>query len=97
MKTTEFLKEAAQRATAETPPFWRKVQNIGLVILTAGTIAVNLPFLPAVVLTAAPYMITVGVIMSGQSQLTKVPQGQETRKISTIAKIVNFFINIFKK
>ncbi len=97
MKTTEFLKEAAQRATAETPPFWRKVQNIGLVVLTAGTIAVNLPFLPAVILTAAPYAITIGTIMAGQSQFTKVPQGQETGKKSTISAIISFIINIFKK
>jgi hypothetical protein len=96
-ETKNFLVEAKDRATAETPPFWRKVQNIGLVVATTGGIIMALPFLPAAFLTAAPYMITVGTLMAGQSQLTKVPAGQETGKKSTIATIITFILNIFKK
>jgi uncharacterized membrane protein HdeD (DUF308 family) len=73
MKTTEFLKEAAQRATAPVKPFWVKVRMIGLIIGGIGTLIVSFPFisLPAGIISAGTYLITAGGTIAGISQLTQ--------------------------
>jgi hypothetical protein len=72
MKTTDFLKEAAQRATSPTKPFWAKMRMIGLVIGGIGTLIVSLPLsLPAGIISAGTYLITAGGTIAGISQLTQ--------------------------
>jgi phage-related minor tail protein len=72
MKTTEFLKESAQRATTPVKPFWAKVRMIGLIIGGIGTLIVSLPLsLPAGIISAGTYLITAGGTIAGISQLTQ--------------------------
>jgi hypothetical protein len=72
MKTTDFLKESAQRATSPVKPFWAKVRMIGLVIGGIGTLIVSLPLsLPAALVSAGTYLITAGGTIAGISQLTQ--------------------------
>jgi hypothetical protein len=72
MKT--FIKEVKERATAvkDVNSFWRKMQLVGAAMLGVGTIIVAFPIaLPAGIITAATYLMTVGTTITGISQLTK--------------------------
>jgi hypothetical protein len=67
-----FVKEVKERATGEVNLFWRKMQLVGATMLGLGTIIVACPIaLPAGIITAATYLITVGTTITGISQLTK--------------------------
>lgn len=74
MKTSEFLKEVKERAAkvSDVNPFWRKMQIVGATILGVGTLIVASPIsLPAGLVAAGTYMITVGTTITGIAQLTK--------------------------
>lgn len=59
-----------QRATAPTPPFFRKLRNIGLFLATAGTAILTAPVtMPALALTVAGYCIATGTVVTAISQL----------------------------
>jgi hypothetical protein len=60
-----------ERIKAPTPKFWKKVQKIGLTIGAIGTALIAAPItLPALVVSAAGYMVVAGTVTAGLSQLT---------------------------
>lgn len=61
-----------ERWQSKTPVFWKKVQRIGIACGVIGATIVALPVaLPAVVVTAAGYMVAAGTVTATLSQLTK--------------------------
>lgn len=64
------MKKIIQRAAAPTPPFFRKLRNIGLVLATAGTAILTAPVsMPALAITVAGYCIATGTVATAVSQL----------------------------
>lgn len=67
-----LINEIKERATSDVNPFWRKVQIFGGCVLAVGTIIVAAPIaLPAGLVAAGTYMVTIGTTVAGLSQLTK--------------------------
>ena len=60
---------AVQRMKEPTPPFFKKLRNIGLVIASAGTAIVAAPVvLPTAVIKMAGYLVVAGGVASAVSQ-----------------------------
>jgi hypothetical protein len=61
-----------ERLVAPTPPFFRKVRNIGLILTAVSTALLGLPVpvLPAIVMKIAGYLALAGSVMAGVSQAT---------------------------
>jgi len=58
-----------QRIKAPTPPFFKKVRNIGLAIAAIGTTVLAAPVsLPAIILKIAGYLAVAGSVAGGISQ-----------------------------
>ncbi len=69
------------RARSATPPFFRKLRNIGLGLTAVATAVLTAPVsLPVVVVTAAGYLATAGVVASAISQLTMADSGTPISK-----------------
>ncbi|MBV5350146.1 hypothetical protein JZU71_03030 [bacterium] len=65
------MKKIIQRATAQTPPFFRKIRNVGLVLTALATAVVTIPVsLPALVITISGYAAAAGAAATAISQLT---------------------------
>ena len=65
------MKEIIQRAKKPTPGFFKKLRNIGLVLVAVSTAIATAPItLPAVVITAAGYAAVAGGVISAVSQIT---------------------------
>lgn len=63
------LKSYLVRCNAATPPFFKKLRTVGMVVAAAGTALVTAPVvLPAVVLTIGGYLIVGGTVASAVSQ-----------------------------
>lgn len=61
--------EILQRLTAPTPPFFKKVRNIGLLLTALAAAVIGLPVeLPAMVGEIAGVVAVAGSIMTGVSQ-----------------------------
>ena len=61
----------AQRWSAPTPKFWKRVQKIAITIGAIAGVIVTAPItLPIAVVTVASYAITVGTVAATLSQLT---------------------------
>jgi hypothetical protein len=57
------------RCNAETPPFFRKLRTVGVIVAAAGTAVVTAPVvLPAAVLAIGGYLIVGGAVASAVSQ-----------------------------
>lgn len=68
---TNNLISIVQRAQAPTPPFFKKLRTIGLVLAaTGGAIIAKADDLPAVATTIAGYLTLAGSITGAISQLT---------------------------
>jgi hypothetical protein len=66
------MKELKERVQAKTPEFWKKIQRIGIVVGTVGTIILTCPVaLPVGIVTASGYLVAVGGVAAALSQLTK--------------------------
>lgn len=63
-KLTSYL----ERCKRKTPPFYRKLRVVGVVLAAAGTAVVGIPTLPAIAATIGGYMIAGGTIISAVSQ-----------------------------
>lgn len=60
-----------QRAQAQTPPFFRKIRNLGLVLTALATAVLTIPVsLPALVITISGYAAAAGAAATAISQLT---------------------------
>ena len=58
-----------QRIKSPTPPFFKKIRNVGLTIAAIGTTVLAAPVsLPAIVLKIAGYLAVAGSVASGISQ-----------------------------
>lgn len=65
------MKELKRRWTAKTPKFWKKVRNIAITLGAVAGVILTAPIsLPAVIVTAAGYLATVGTVAATLSQLT---------------------------
>ena len=68
-KLKDKLKSFFTRCGADTPPFFKKLRMIGLVIAAAGTAVVASPIaLPAAVVTVGGYLIAGGAVATAVSQ-----------------------------
>lgn len=75
------MKKIIQRAAAPTPPFFRKLRNIGLFLATAGTAVLTAPVtMPAMALTVAGYCIATGSVVTAISQLTVAEKNTRTER-----------------
>jgi ABC-type xylose transport system permease subunit len=69
-----MTKELVKRWKAPTPKFWKKVQRVAIVAGTIAGIILTAPVsLPAVVVTAAGYVVAIGTTVATTAQLTKEP------------------------
>lgn len=60
-----------QRIKSPTPPFFKKIRNIGLAIAAIGTTILTAPVsLPAIVVKIAGYLAVAGTVAGGISQTT---------------------------
>lgn len=60
-----------QRAQAQTPPFFRKIRNLGLILTALATAVLTIPVsLPALVITISGYAAAAGAAATAISQLT---------------------------
>jgi len=63
------LKSYFKRCGADTPPFFKKLRTIGLVVAAAGTTILASPIaLPALVSTIGGYLIVGGSVATAMSQ-----------------------------
>ena len=63
-----------ERIQTETPPFFKKIRNIGVILATVSATLLAAPIaLPAVVLQVAGYLAVAGTVASAISQ-TAVPE-----------------------
>lgn len=61
----------AQRWSAPTPNFWKRVQKIAITIGAVAGVLISAPVaLPAALLTLSGYAITAGTVAATLSQLT---------------------------
>jgi hypothetical protein len=66
---TDKLKSYLVRCNIETPPFFKKLRKVGLMVAAAGTAVIAAPVaLPAVVVTIGGYLIVGGAVASAVSQ-----------------------------
>jgi hypothetical protein len=66
---TDKLKSYLVRCNTETPPFFKKLRKVGLMVAAAGTAVIAAPVaLPAVVVTIGGYLIVGGAVASAVSQ-----------------------------
>lgn len=72
MKKERFkdkLKSYFKRCGVDTPPFFKKLRTIGLVVAAAGTTIIASPIaLPAIVSTIGGYLIVGGSVATAMSQ-----------------------------
>lgn len=68
-KFKDKLKSYLVRCNAETPPFFKKLRTVGVIVVAAGTALVSAPVaLPAAVLAIGGYLIVGGAVASAVSQ-----------------------------
>jgi hypothetical protein len=68
------MKQIMNRLQQPTPPFFRKIRNIGLVVAAAGTSILAAPVaLPLLLVNVAGYLVVAGGVMStiGQAAIKK--------------------------
>lgn len=68
------MKQIMNRMQQPTPPFFKKIRNIGLVIAAVGTSIITAPVaLPVLIVNIASYLLVAGGVMStvGQAAIKK--------------------------
>jgi hypothetical protein len=74
-KFKDKLNSYFARCGEETPPFFKKMRKVGLMVAAAGTAVIAAPVaLPAVVLTIGGYLIVGGAVASAVSQASLSPR-----------------------
>jgi hypothetical protein len=77
------LKSYFKRCGKETPPFFKKLRLVGLIIAAVGTTVLAAPIaLPAAAVTIAGYLATAGAIATAvsQSAINDTPECKEEEK-----------------
>jgi hypothetical protein len=65
------MKKIIRRARSQTPPFFRKIRNVGLALTAIATAIATLPVaLPVIVVTISGYAAAAGATATAISQLT---------------------------
>lgn len=60
-----------QRVTHPTPPFFRKLRNIGIALATISAAIISAPVsMPLLIITSAQYLAIAGTVLGAISQLT---------------------------
>lgn len=73
-----FVKTLIERCKCETPPYFKKLRNAGLILASIGATIVASPIaLPAVVVTAGGYLIVAGSVATAVSQTAVCKDGKE--------------------
>ncbi|WP_235893345.1 hypothetical protein [Litoribacter populi] len=71
------MNELQQRWNAPTPPFFKKVQYIGMILGAVGGSLLAAPVaLPAMVITVAGYAVVAGTVLATLSQVAVDQPGQ---------------------
>ena len=60
--------QIVERLVAPTPPFFRRVRTLGLILTAVGTAVIGIPDLPDSVSNAAGILAVAGTVMTGVSQ-----------------------------
>jgi hypothetical protein len=64
------MKTLFNRALSPTPPFFRRLRNIGLLLAAISTAIVTAPIaLPSIAITLSGYLTLAGTVISAVSQL----------------------------
>lgn len=75
METIDQLKK---RWDAPTPPFFKKLRNIGLVMAGIGAALMTAPVaLPVALIQIGGYLVTAGAVMTSISQITLPHEPEE--------------------
>lgn len=70
-KSKDKLKSFFKRCGQDTPPFFKKLRTVGLVVAAAGTAILAAPIaLPATVTALGGYLIVGGSVATAMSQAT---------------------------
>ena len=68
----------SERIKKPTPPFFKKLRNIGLILAAAGGAILAAPIaLPSIVLSIATYLTVAGTVASAVSQVVVVSDTKE--------------------
>jgi hypothetical protein len=68
-RNQDKLKSFGKRCQTDTPPFFKKLRNIGLIVAAVGSSIIAAPVaIPAIVTTIGGYMILGGTVMTAVSQ-----------------------------
>jgi ABC-type xylose transport system permease subunit len=69
------------RIFADTPKFFKRLRNIGIILGAAGGAIIAAPIaLPAAIITAAGYLITAGAVAAAVSQTVYKDDNYPTQK-----------------
>jgi hypothetical protein len=61
----------AKRVKSATPPFFKKIRNVGLIVAAVGGAIIASPVaLPAIISKLASYIMVAGTVMTSISQVT---------------------------
>lgn len=75
-----FGKTIIERCKAKTPPFFKKMRLIGLIMIAAGSVLVATPIaIPAIFITIGGYLIVAGSVATAVSQAA-VQSEEEVKK-----------------
>ncbi|WP_298265652.1 hypothetical protein [uncultured Lutibacter sp.] len=75
-----------ERYKKPTPPFFRKLRNIGIALATAGGVIIAAPIsLPAAVITVATYLTVAGTVATAVSQAV-VSDNEKTEDLDSEIK-----------
>lgn len=68
-RNQDKLKSFGKRCQADTPPFFKKLRNVGLIVAAVGSTILAAPVaVPAIVTSIGGYMILGGTVMTAVSQ-----------------------------
>ncbi|EKB47895.1 hypothetical protein [Cecembia lonarensis] len=74
----ETIDELKNRWNAPTPPFFKKLRNIGLMVAGVGAALMTAPVtLPAILVQVAGYLVTAGAVITSISQITLPHEPEE--------------------
>lgn len=77
---TGLLKTLGERSKATTPPFFKKLRTVGLVLAAAGGVLVAAPVtVPVVIVTIGTYVALAGGVIAAVSQVA-IPEKEGKKK-----------------
>lgn len=74
-RNQDKLKSFGKRCQTDTPPFFKKLRNIGLIVAAVGSSIIAAPVaIPAIVTTIGGYLILGGTVMTAVSQAAVIEE-----------------------